>query len=721
MNNSINNKRDYQGALTSLAVAMVLASPVSLVSAQTSERGRSSLLEEVVVTAQRREESMQMVPIAINAFSGTALSAAGINSAESLQLVTPGLTYYRASSSASPFIRGMGGITTAVGSEASVATYVDGIYLRDMTSVNQPFNNVERVEVLKGPQGTLFGRNSTGGLIQTVTKTPGQESEAILSLKAGKFDIIEGDFYGSTAISDKVAADIAIAARTQGEGAGRNRTLGIDSGYEEYTSIRTKWVINATDATDVTLTYSWSETETDFGFNKACDPRYYCLAPVSPNFADTYADHRPYKDADSWLAAMHIDHRFDKVNFRSITSYQESDAELSNDVDGSAQLGTNFDLYQHSETFSQEFQFSSSYESDLQWIAGLFYWDDKAWLDPNSRVATGSGFVANFESAVETQSIAAYGQVYYNATDKTQITLGTRYTYDDKELTATTITGNHYIPADFEEWTFRVAVDHHFNEDIMGYISYNRGFRAGGFNGTVTVNPDPPLAPELVDAYAIGMKGDFLDGRLRVNSEMYFNKIKDTHYRAYLPGSTALAYLNAAAGEVFGLEITGTTAITDNLTLQIGYSYMDSEYTSFPGCPTFANVPNRGNGTPGNIITRGDCEGNEMVNTPENTVNLVLDYSIPLAAGRIDTSLIYYYNSGYWVGADETYDQPSYDFINASTNWVSDNEKYTIGLYGINLTNEKFGNGRDQTEFGNNVPVGNFPREYGISFKIRFL
>lgn len=723
--------------LASLVALMSGLAAVSAVGAD-ADRSRTSL-EEIVVTAQKREESLQDVPIAINAMSADSLSASGISDSNDLPILSPSLQYYRAVGSASPFIRGIGALNTAVGGEGSVSTYVDGVYMREMYAVSQNFNNVERVEILNGPQGTLFGRNSTGGLIQTVTKTPTQESEMILGLDVGNFDAVSGDFYGTTGISDNVAADLAIAFRNQGEGYGKNLTTGNELGYQEYTQVRSKWLISPSDATDITLTLQWADKEDDFGQARTCAPGGICFGFVPPtqNFEDAYGNTDGYNESEGWLGAVRIEHQFESVDFMSLTSYQDFESFGQTDVEGSPFLAADYRLRQFSETFSQEFQIQSSYESPLQWIAGVFYWDDTAeWnpgaTDPVTHTLTTPGGTIDIYDLIETKSYAVFGQLYYNFTEATQLTLGYRWTRDEKEFTGK---NTFFLPAvfgpspvdvpfpkqdaTFTEPSLRVALSHHFNEDIMGYVSYNQSFKSGAFPTVVTNGmPRGALEPETLDAYAVGMKGDFLDGRLRLNAEAFYYEIENLQLRTQLEDGSVDVF-NAASGEMMGFEVQATALMTDNFSAQVNYAFLDSEYKSFPGCPAHTPSVTANGGFGGNLLdTSGNCDGNSMINAPESTLSVVLNHFLPTEVGTFNSALTYYYNDGFFVGPDEGHNQPEYDVVNASITWSSVNEKYQVGLYGNNLTEEHYSSGYDLSEFGNLVPVAMYPREYGLKFKM---
>ncbi|WP_068874785.1 MULTISPECIES: TonB-dependent receptor [unclassified Phenylobacterium] len=708
--------RASAAALTVLSLAAVAPS----VAAQ--EAPAPDALEEVVVTAQRRSENLQNVPIAVTALTEGALADAGISKTDDLVTVTPGLIYYRTSGAASPFIRGIGGISTSAGNEGSVATYVDGVYIRDMFTVTQTFNNVERVEVLKGPQGTLFGRNATGGAIQTITKTPSHDREAIVGLSYGSYSILKGDFYGTTGLTENLAADLSIAFREQGDGTGTERVRGIDIGFEEYQNLRTKVLWTPGEDTDVVLTGQWVESKEWYG--QACQPGSICISPYSPNFADVSLNFSVPARAHSLLGALHATHNFGPVSLVSISSYQRTKSDYPVDSDFSGVTFQHIGRIQTTETYSQEFQLQSTYESPFQWVLGAFYWRDKSASAP-ATLQTATAFTI-VNSNVGTESYAAFAQGYYNFTDATQLTIGARWTHEERDLYGATnrVTLRQIVPFalenTFEEPSYRAALSHEFNDDVMAYVSYNRSFKSGAYNSFVATGvPDPATRPEILEAYAVGVKSDLLDRRVRVNAEVFLNKIRDLQLRRQESGFTRV--INAAAAEIKGLDLQVTALVSHNLTVDLGLSVLDTEYTDFPNCP--ASVPSQAanGGRGGNVEVIRNCTGKEILNSPDFTVNAGLRHTLPLANGsRIESNLTYYYNDGYFGDAFNTFRQSSYNLLNLTLNWVSPDDRFEVGFYGKNLTEARFAPTLNQSSFGNNILVGAIPRELGVQLKARF-
>ena len=257
-------KGNYQLKSNILCVGAAIASLTSTVEVA----AQSSVLEEIVVTAQKRAESLQEVPIAVSAFTSEVLEQSGVTSTMDLTMVTPGLQVIRALGSPQFSLRGISAATVAAGNENSIATYVDGVYMPSMAGNNFAFNNLERVEVLKGPQGTLFGRNATGGLINVVTKTPSQESTGNVEVSYGNYETTGVNAYFSGGLTDTIAADLAVLYSDQNDRFGTNINTGNDRGFSKTQAIRSKVVFDASDATTVTFALGYSEYDTDMGLNR---------------------------------------------------------------------------------------------------------------------------------------------------------------------------------------------------------------------------------------------------------------------------------------------------------------------------------------------------------------------------------------------------------------------------------------------------------------------
>jgi iron complex outermembrane recepter protein len=717
-----------------LGIAIGLAAPIGVANA-------AMQLEEIVVTAQKRSESMQDVPIAISAFSANELAKSGIKSYDDLGLVTPGLTSSRQVGAAVPYLRGVGAQSTSVGVESATAMYLDGVYVSGTVDGIMSLNNIERIEVLKGPQGTLFGRNTTGGVISVITKDPTFESQAHVSAGFGNYDMTSGGFYGSTGLSDNIAVDLSVVARRQNEGFGKNFVNGDEVGFEEYTSVRTKLLWEITNDTTAKLSARWNENDDDIGVIRSCvNAEFGCVGFSQPlsNLNDVEADSTGFSERESMAFSARVDSAFDFMDFVSITSYKDSESLQFFDFDSSFLPAATAALNQDDQTFTQEFQFLSNDNSkDYSWIVGLYYYNDE-WSYTPLRVAQplspaypGSpiGVAVNADDTVDTESYSAFGEFKYDITLDTSLTLGARWTNDDRELYGQTIIENPintvFMTIPFEasdswsEMTYRAVLNHNFTDDVLGYISYNRGFKSGAFDSVVFNGIAPePVEPEILDAYEIGAKGEYFDGLVRLNTALFFYDYSNIQLQKIDGSGSGAAnsiLLNAAESEIWGLEMDGQALLGEYFTARFGLAYLDSEYTDFAGCvintPSGSVAPT---GTPGNIRTDGDCSGNDLVRSPELTYNIGLVFDMPTDSGIYGASIMAAYNDGFFWEPDNLHAEADYTVVNAELSWLTSDEKFGITLWGKNITDEEYSVYTTAASSGT-VGAGAPPATFGIT------
>ena len=257
-------------------------------------------------------------------------------------MTLPGLQMGQQMGASTPYMRGVGNQNTSIGDEGSVATYVDGAYTNSLIGAISALNNVERVEVLKGPQGTLFGRNTTGGVLSIITRDPSQESELEIGVRAGNYETWGGDFYGSTGLSNDLAANLAVTLQRQDEGFGTNLVNGEDVQFNEYTQVRNEVSVHPGERTDIKLSFSYTDKDSDIGPARICLPGKVCNGIVAPpgvifppsrpaetrlsNFHDVNLSFTPSVEHTGWATSLRLDHGFEFFDFVSITAYNDSES-----------------------------------------------------------------------------------------------------------------------------------------------------------------------------------------------------------------------------------------------------------------------------------------------------------------------------------------------------------------------------------------------------------
>jgi iron complex outermembrane receptor protein len=689
-------------------------------------------VEEVVVTAQRRKENLQNVPIAVTAISSTTLQSQGVAGVVNLAVVTPGLNLSRDNAAPQIFLRGVGTTAVGPGQEASDAVYVDGIYIATPASALLPFNNVDQIEVLKGPQGTLFGRNATGGLIQVLTKDPTPTPSMNASIGYGNYQTTEAQFYGTTAISDSVAGNLSLYYKDQVQGWGHNIPTGDDIYNGKTVGLRGKLLVNMPDDTTLKLSADYAVG------NDTMAPRQLIPGAVGLDhhtrvggFYDANGSQDPEFHYTSEGVSADLRHDFGWAKFVSLTGVRYDKVSYALDQDGTPlffldAVPINFQTNQ----FSQELQLQSADSSFVKWIAGLYYLNQTADVGPVRRAGTAEAAFGGFFDTFSTQKLeskAAFVQATVPIGWQTNLTGGFRYTVDDRSITGfnQSATGVVSSPANqSHQWsspTWRLSLDHRFSDDLMVYASYNRGFKSGiyaPFTPTST-----PVNPEKLDAYEIGAKADWFDKRLRLDVSAFHYDYRDIQLTVREAGLSFL--VNAAAAKVDGLDAEFTAVPIEGLTLRSGLSLLNGRYTSFPAAPI--NVPSPASCTPtphptgpatgGNTVCSGDASGNKMVQAPPVTLDLGANYKWQTAVGEFVADAGYYYNAGYYFEPDNRIKQGAYGLVNAQLSWAP-TQTYRFRVWGRNLTNKQY-----YAAFSSSL--GDFetaaaPRTFGITFEVNY-
>ncbi len=501
-------------------------------------------VQDIIVTATRRSANLQTVPLSVTAIQANDLSAQGLKTVADLPRMVPGLTTTRGSASTNIYLRGVGASSSGFNNESPVATYIDGFYMPNTASTLFSFNNIERVEVLKGPQGTLYGRNATGGLVNVITRDPSREARVDGSVGYGNYDTLSLNLYAAAPVGDTVSASVALTHTNQRDGWGRNRFTGNENMTFKETGANGKIRWEPQAGSRVTLQALYTRIITDQGLVDGIYPgsRGTDGTPFLGRYVN--ADRRDGTSRQRlFLAGLKVEQDLGFANFLSLTGYIRSSARSEPNLSGqpgnpvAGQSATNAILTGRNRTYSQEFQLSSNAGSSsrLSWIGGLYYFHDNTVVG-NAAFGTCVGTVCapapvptQTTGRPKTRSYAAYAEGTYEVLPATRVTLGLRYTRDEKSLSGTTAplagfpntpavilgttttprgtvvlqpgdpyTGNpNGIDTDvtFPKLTYKAVLAHDFGDSIHGYVSYNRGFKSGTYNPTNFGNP--PSRPEV--------------------------------------------------------------------------------------------------------------------------------------------------------------------------------------------------------------------------------
>lgn len=711
----------------------VLPASTAEAQAQASTPSAAGGLEEIVVTAQRRSENLQNVPIAVTAVSATQLARAGVSDVLDLRSAVPTLNITNSNNELSTSLRGLGSTGVAPGFENPIAIYVDGVYYASQAATYLGFNNISQIEVLKGPQGTLFGRNATGGLIQVATRTPGTEFAAEGDVSYANYQTVSGDLYLAGPLVDGVSADIAVKATHQGSGWGNDVTTGRDVyKVDRDIAVRSKFVFTASPTTKFTFIGDYASSRdslSPLSIQQGTISGFPVVQGASPPGKtpdigyDVTNNSESFKKGYTGGASLRWDQKIGSLDLMSITAYRKDRYKVSFDYDGSAQApGANINYVWPEHQFSQELQLSSKSGGPFTWVAGAYYFRSTASYDPVNLIFDDQGVHISVTNQQRTNSLAGYGQGTYEILDRTHLTLGFRYTTERRSVqdgstsvyvvpiaTALPVVAGPDNHKRFNKATFRVSLDHRFSDELLGYASFNRGFKSGGYN---TGSPGTePYRPESIDAYEVGAKTNLFGRRIRLNLAGYYYNYKDVQSQQLDNGPIEI--VNAASARIYGLDADLEAKVTDELRITAGLGLTSAKYRSYP--QALLSVP--GGGSPS---TTGSAKGNRLPLSAKTVMNIGYDYVYPFTSGSIDFSGNVYYSSGFPLEADNIIDQRKFAQVNSALRWTSTGGRISFGVFGKNISNKRV------LTFGTTVPNGTHlveyaaPRTYGVTGGFKF-
>lgn len=741
--------RHAKGLMVS-AIALMSLPGHSL--AQTADVPQSSL-GDIIVTAQKRSEAVQDVAAAVTAYSADQLRERNINGIESLSSTVPGMQFTFQMNVARISIRGLGDDGTYGSSaEARVAYHLDGVYISRPSDILATFYGVDRVEVLRGPQGTLFGRNAVGGAVNVITRDPGDEIEANLLANIGTRGTVIFEAGGSVPLADGLS--LRIDGKTQDHD-DYNRNLaatgsepdGINNLHSR--AIRAKLKIEPTDRLRIVLggDYYWQRDRSQDQQVGESAPNLFPIPfqiPLGgrvygPKKRDVYLNIVPQLYREHWglLATANYDIS-DSLEFVSITGYRKShDTHLWDSDMSDANLVPHNDDFR-AKQFSEEARLQ--YSSDrLDVIVGGYYFSENqtsqqlAPLDQRLFGIPGQRLVAgyNLGGTVKTTALAGFAEATFKVTDALSLTLGGRYSWEKKKkigefLQVDTVRDAQPFPYDnplpliplfpslnetntWKNFTPKVSVKYDINPDAMVYATYSKGFKSGGYSiGYFT----PGFKPEKLTNYEVGAKLDLLDKRLRLNAVGFIYEYKDI--QVFRADVIATVIDNAGKAKVKGVELEVVALPFDGLRLDGSFTYTRARYSEFL---TIDNTrPELG------TIS---LAGNPLPNTPELGATYGIQYAIDTEMGTFiprfegtSRSKVYFDQfKNPLVG------EKGYTTLNAFLNWNSPDDRYSASLYVTNLTNatHKVG-GYNTVPFLGFEVLGNYqtPRIFGVKVGVNF-
>lgn len=743
----VSSPRNLISRTVSAVTLLTIAGMSPTVMAQDREAGLA--LEEVIVTARKREESIQKVPVSVTSL-GKELKEASLRRLDDIQSFTPNV-YIRTTSGipggASISIRGVSYQETDKSLDPSIGVIMDGLYLG--TSSGALLNNFDtaRIEVLRGPQGTLHGKNTTGGVVNVirgdVTMEWGGDVSATIG-DDGREDIM--GVFNVPIIDDKLGVKL-FANQIKSDGWIRNTTIGEDVFGDDKKTYGFAALWRPTDNLDIKFHYEHNDDDTDTGANmNASIPTPAGTAPpiaqdldcdlqgalfaVSCDAQDigdedrTTANDNNENDSEYDTFIGTVNWEIGDILITSITGYRTMDEDYRFEFDGGSQEFLSFDYINKWDQFSQELRLTMDVTENINLVAGAFYWDvdyEQEWdvfnllgnIDAIGGIVPGvpggAGFDENTVSANEqsqdTTSYAAFFQSDWALNEKWTLTVGARYTYEEKDFTG----GNGAIytrgdprpdvPSqdfddDWDEVTGKLGFSYQHTDDIMIFGSWSEGFKSGGFFGRqANFDIDPTYDPEYVTNWELGMKSTWMDGRLIFNPTIFYNDYEDKQEDILLfidQTNVATVIRNASTLEIFGAELELQFQVTEAWNIRASYGYLDASYDDYVADLTGDGIDNP-----------SDNSDFTPRNTPENTIGLNSTYTIQIGPGELVGFASYRWRDEIEVlafpdpilgpegGNDPLGNLDSIDNLDLTLSYIWNDGKYRVTGYGRNITDER--------------------------------
>lgn len=694
--------------------------------------------EEIVVTAQKRSEAVQKVPVAITAFSEQMVKDLNITSTDSIARFVPNLEIGLPSGKGNQpliSIRGVGLNDFNTNNSGPNGVYVDEVYVSAPSAQTFAVFDLERIEVLKGPQGTLYGRNTTGGAINYIAVKPSEELQGGLRVSAGTFDTyqVEGAIGG--AIADGVRGRFAFV-RNYSDGYVRNLLDGERTNGSNDWAIRALLDVDLSDSVTVQLNFHGGEVDTlpaeyrlvgtlDGPFGAVCSNEQIearaCVDTLgyggAENFHAGSYNRTQHLKVKNYGGSARLDYDAGSFTLTSISAYDTNDKFHPEDSDASPFRNLEIDYGVDSDTFTQEFRAAGGGET-YNWLAGLYYLHEDlnqdqsvyVLLDLDTLFGPGAGDggaqIARSLSDQKTESYAAFGQADFTIAEGLKLTLGGRYTYEEKSFAVDGLLAIQGIGApsgtigelqpiwgfarEIDDGAFsgRVALDYQATDDLLLYASISTGYKSGGFNGGF-LSSDPgdaeaqvePIKPETVIAYEAGIKSDWLDKKLRINGAVFYYDYSDLQVFNLIPaveggsGFPVQVLANAKSAEITGAELEVVARPTDDLTLSANFGFLDTSLGSF--------VTDAGE----------DFTGNRLALSPKFSFTGIGTYEIPFEDGstvKLQGVASYRSKQFFDIRNDPLLVQDGFWLLDARISYTSADGRWEVAAYGKNLTDENY-------------------------------
>jgi len=737
--------------MSSLAAALCVSAPVAAQEAQ-PETAEANDAGMIIVTAQRRQELSRDVPITLTTADAIQLQEANVDSLLSLPKLTPGVRIDQQGSYTQPTIRGIGTTLVQTASGSSVGTYVDGFYLPNPLSLDFEFLNVESVQVLKGPQGTLFGRNTTGGAILVTTKDPSTETGGVVEASYRRFNQKKLQGYITTGLAENVAVSIEGSfsqgdsfikrnlydgSLTSGSGFDANSRIRHPGAYEKW-SVRASAKVDLSDSASFLLRYTHMDRDDPRGnavSTYASNGQVYSAGDLFPNAV--FATERGTVSGNSEGSfriktdALQLTGDFDLgfANLTSYTQYRKENIQQVLEGDYSSFEYLSLGLPERDEILTQEFLLSSKSGSRLQYTAGIFLFQQKVDAVVRLRYPLAFGtndFVAFSATGATVRTYATFADATYEVIDSLFLTGGLRLSRDEvKDVRYQTTPGvvgeyTYQSSRKDDKLTPRVVVRYKPTDQSSLYASFTKGYKSAVPDYRSTSGAEF-LKPEDITAYEVGAK--YADGRVTAEVAGFLYDYKNLQNGYYDAGNTILS--NAASARIKGLEGSLRYDFGNGFEISASGTYLDAKYRDYPTAGLFTPVfvpDTDGDGRPdfsGFATSATQARGNQLQRAPKFSGTVSARYSTELAGGELVTSANLYHTSRFFFDAANDFAENGYQVLSARVQWTDPSERYTLAVFGDNITDARYYN---QITIGTAAAGTTWgePATYGVSLRINF-
>ncbi|MEM8982162.1 MAG: TonB-dependent receptor [Pseudomonadota bacterium] len=718
----------------------------------TDVAAQSNVIDEIKVTAQRRETDLQSTAAAVTALTAEDMAIRSIDDIEDLGLLSPSMNVALYQGEAQIYIRGIGYSGIIGGSDSSTALHQDGVYLSRSSAAVPAFFDVERLEVVRGPQGTLYGRNATGGSVNVITRGGTESFSAETALTAGNFSRFRTFGAISGPLSDRVQFRLAAQAEQQDGFTLLNRPVAdplsgaaVTTDVEDTDEYMVRGTLDVQFSDSVALELKADYYEADDansvwlyvnpGTGTNAFYRQYLLdrggfVPEDPLSRRQDSDLPHFNRPRIWGLSGKLTWDIGDYTLTSLTALKHTNPLNRNDLDSTGAFGVDQLREEDHEQFSQEFQLSSPTDRRFSWIVGLYYFTEEndvrneyflPFVDEQFGLASDDECcLLQLNGFSETTALALFGEGTYQLTDRLDLVVGARYSDETRDGNNAVRLQNFPTPdldnvaefdeASFDDFTPKLGLNFSVSDNVFAYGSISQGFKSGGFN--VGSYQNTPYEPEEITAYEFGVRSDLLENRLRVNSSVFFYDYQDYQFQDVENNNTVIR--NAAEAEILGIEVETRAVIGDNVTLDFAATWLDAEFANFIALDPKAAQ-----------LGLQVLDGNRLPRAPEFKYSIGLQYDVELATGNLAFRADYAWQDDVFFSAFNVSQlfQEAFGWGKFRVSYTPTDGGWRLAAFVDNVSDEAVvsnatfnGDIIDSTVTGNMAP----PRTYGIEALFRF-